>query len=142
MELVISDNTVHKIMGPDPIPTLDIELSEIQNELQAKMVDEIICAMCNQFPYSPLECRRCNKLFCKHCQLQLSAGKQGVHNEDDFADPELNKLSDEKLQTMSVSERKAYAAQMYDRQKAYKARGPQGHYDVCCPNCQERGDFM
>jgi hypothetical protein len=54
-------------MGPDPIPTLDIELSEIQNELQAKMVDEIICAMCNQFPYSPLECRRCNKLFCKHC---------------------------------------------------------------------------
>jgi hypothetical protein len=29
MELVISDNTVHKIMGPDPIPTLDIEFSEI-----------------------------------------------------------------------------------------------------------------
>jgi len=67
MELVISDNTVRKIMGPDPIPTLDIEVSEIQNELQAKMVDEIICVMCNQFPYSPLECRRCNKLFCKHC---------------------------------------------------------------------------
>ena len=67
MELVISDNKVHKIMVTDPIPTLDIELSEIQNELQAKMVDEIICAMCNQFPYSPLECRRCNKLFCKHC---------------------------------------------------------------------------
>lgn len=33
MELVISDNTVHKIMGPDPIPTLDIEYSEITNEL-------------------------------------------------------------------------------------------------------------
>jgi hypothetical protein len=47
--------------------------------------------------------------------LQLNAGRQGVHNEDDFADPELNKLSDEKLQTLSVSERKAYAAQMYDR---------------------------
>lgn len=47
MELVISDKTVEKIMGPEPIPTLDIELGEIQNELQSKMVDEIICAMCN-----------------------------------------------------------------------------------------------
>ena len=43
---------------------------------------------------------------------------------------------------MSPSERKIYAAQMFDRQKALKARGLQGHYDVCCPNCQERGDFM
>lgn len=46
MELVISDETVEKIMGPEPIPQLDIEMSEIQNELQRKMVEEITCVMC------------------------------------------------------------------------------------------------
>ena len=40
-ELLISDKTVQMIMGPDPIPSLDIEMSEIQNELQRKMVEEI-----------------------------------------------------------------------------------------------------
>ena len=41
LELLISDKTVEKIMGPEPIPTLDIEMNEIQNELQKKMVEEI-----------------------------------------------------------------------------------------------------
>ena len=57
------------------------------------MIEEITCVMCQQFPYSPLECKRCNKLFCKHCQLELNKASNGVasgrtsHNEDDFADP-------------------------------------------------------
>ena len=29
LELLISDKTVEKIMGPEPIPTLDIEMNEI-----------------------------------------------------------------------------------------------------------------
>ena len=69
--MVISDETVNRIMGPEPIPQLDIEMPEIQNELQHKMAEEIFCVMCGNFPYQPLECRNCNKLFCKHCQLQL-----------------------------------------------------------------------
>jgi len=28
-------------MGPEPIPSLDIEVDEIQNELQRKMAEEI-----------------------------------------------------------------------------------------------------
>ena len=32
-DMLISDRTVERIMGPEPIPTLDIEMSEIQNEL-------------------------------------------------------------------------------------------------------------
>jgi len=57
MELVISDETVEKIMGPEPIPQLDIEMPEIQNELQRKMVEEITCVMCSNFPYKPVECK-------------------------------------------------------------------------------------
>ena len=32
-DLALSDETVVKIMGPEPIPTLDIEFEAIQNEL-------------------------------------------------------------------------------------------------------------
>lgn len=32
-DLVLPDRTVDKIMGPDPIPSIDIEYDEIQNEL-------------------------------------------------------------------------------------------------------------
>ena len=52
-ELFISDKTVEKIMGPEPIPTLDIELALIENNLQRKMVEEVNCAMCMNFPYQP-----------------------------------------------------------------------------------------
>ena len=69
LDLIVSDKTVDKMMGPEPIPSLDIEMSEIQNELQRKMVEEIQCVVCFQFPYKPLECKKCNKLFCKYCQL-------------------------------------------------------------------------
>jgi len=31
------------------------------------MAEEITCIMCGLFPYQPLECRSCNKLFCKYC---------------------------------------------------------------------------
>ena len=68
LALLISDKTVEKIMGPEPIPTLDIEMPMIANELQRKMVEEIQCVMCLNFPFSPMECKKCNKLFCKHCQ--------------------------------------------------------------------------
>ena len=65
--MLISDATVERIMGPEPLLTLDIEMNEIQNELQKKMVEEITCVMCGQFPHDPLECKNCNKLFCKNC---------------------------------------------------------------------------
>ena len=51
-------------------------MSEIQNELQRKMVEEIQCVVCSQFPYKPKECNKCNKLFCKYCQLQLASEAQ------------------------------------------------------------------
>ena len=54
-------------MGPEPVPSLDIELPMIANELQRKMVEEIQCVMCLNFPFSPAECKKCNKLFCRHC---------------------------------------------------------------------------
>jgi hypothetical protein len=41
LDLVIQDTTVNRMMGPEPIPSLGIEMSEIQNELQKKMVEEI-----------------------------------------------------------------------------------------------------
>ena len=83
-------------MGPEPIPTLDIEMPLIANELQRKMVEEIQCVMCGNFPFDPMECIKCNKLFCKHCQEQLS-GAEGKHNEDDFADPDAHMPSKERL---------------------------------------------
>lgn len=77
-------------MGPEPIPSLDIEMPMIMNELQRKMVEEIQCVMCLNFPYMPMECRKCNKLFCKYCQMQL---KQSQHEssyfEDLLSDPEV-----------------------------------------------------
>jgi hypothetical protein len=45
-ELILSENTVQDLMGPEPVPSLDIEMDEIQNELQRKMVEEIICVGC------------------------------------------------------------------------------------------------
>ena len=81
-DLIISDRTVEKIMGPDPIPQLDIEIDQIQNELQRKMVEEITCVMCQQFPYSPKQCRKCDKLFCKHCQIELQRGNGAAQNSE------------------------------------------------------------
>ena len=72
--LVLSEAQVQDLMGPEPVPSLDIEMDEIQNELQRKMVEEIICVVCGQFPYKPMQCRDCHKLFCKYCQMQLGQG--------------------------------------------------------------------
>lgn len=46
LDLTIAERTVEKIMGPEPVPSLDIEMDEIQNELQRKMVEEIQCVIC------------------------------------------------------------------------------------------------
>jgi hypothetical protein len=46
-ELVIPEKIVDKIMGPEPVPSIDIEMNEIQNELQRKLVEEVLCVMCN-----------------------------------------------------------------------------------------------
>jgi hypothetical protein len=46
MNLILADRTVEKIMGPEPVPSLDIQMDEIQNELQRKMVEEIQCVVC------------------------------------------------------------------------------------------------
>ena len=80
-DLIASDKTVERLMGPEPIPSLDIQMDEIQNELQRKMVEEIQCVMCFQFPFKPLECKSCNKLFCKYCQLQLKKGMGAEMNQ-------------------------------------------------------------
>ena len=56
-------------MGPDPIPQIDIEEDEIQNELQRKLVEEIKCVMCGAFPYMPLEDKNTHKIYCKYCQI-------------------------------------------------------------------------
>lgn len=56
-------------MGPEPIPQLDIDHEEIQNELQLKLVEEASCVMCDNFPFEPMECKNCNRFFCKYCQL-------------------------------------------------------------------------
>lgn len=113
MELVISDATVEKIMGGEPIPSLDIEMPEIQNELQRKMAEEIQCVMCLNFPYSPLECKSCNKLFCKYCQLQLH--QNTGHSVVDVFDQDqiLSHVPEDKLMKMSPQERKLYAQQVY-----------------------------
>lgn len=78
-DLLVDDKTVDRIMGPDPIPVIDIEYSEIQNELQKKLVEEIQCYSCSQFPFMPLECKNCYKIFCQNCQIQMSkaGGGQG-----------------------------------------------------------------
>ena len=70
--MYIDDKTVEELMGPDPIPTLDIEMSEITNELQIKIIEEIRCIKCQKFPYSPKECRNCNKIICKKCQKETN----------------------------------------------------------------------
>ena len=33
LDLFISDKTVEKVMGPEPVPSLDIQMDDIQNEL-------------------------------------------------------------------------------------------------------------
>ena len=89
LDLVSADKTVEKYMGPEPIPTLDIEMEAIQNELQRKMVEEIQCVVCKQFPFKPLECKSCNKLFCKYCQIHLQKGgnpKSFVQTHQQFVD--------------------------------------------------------
>jgi hypothetical protein len=62
--LVLPERIVDQLMGPEPVPQIDIEEDEIQNELQKKLVEEIKCVMCNNFPYMPLECKSCHKIFC------------------------------------------------------------------------------
>ena len=96
--------------------------------------------MCYQFPYEPLECKKCNKLFCKYCQLQL---QQGVPAQQEDLPP-IERLSEDRLAQMSPRQRKEYAAAQYARQQQqFKMKqGMTPGYDVCCPNCQARGDFM
>jgi len=64
------------------------------------------------------------------------------HNEDEFADPEFHKLSEERLSQMSPYDRKSYNSKMANLQNKARGMGTTPGYDVCCPNCQERGDFM
>ena len=59
------------ILRPEAISKPDLAVHDNQNDLKEKLAEEITCVMCGNFPYSPMECRRCNKLFCKNCQLEL-----------------------------------------------------------------------
>ena len=91
------------------------------------MVDEITCIVCKQFPFKPLECRSCNKLFCQYCQIHLRKGgsaKSFINTHQQFVDRHGNVIdqprSSSKLATEMVTP----------------------EYDICCPNCQATGDFM
>lgn len=68
-DLILCDKTVELIMGEDPVPSLDIEMDAIQDKLQRKMVEELECIVCSQFPFKAKECFNCKKLFCKFCQI-------------------------------------------------------------------------
>ena len=46
MDLVLCKKTAEKLLGPEPIPSLDIDMDEIKNELQKKLAEEIQCAVC------------------------------------------------------------------------------------------------
>ena len=87
-------------------------------------MEEIQCVVCFQFPYKPLECKKCNKLFCKYCQLQLQHGVI-----DESSGPELRDKRDGGLVSAGRDGRGRESRQLF--------RGPgQGpDFDVCCPNC-------
>lgn len=144
LDLTIAERTVEKMMGPEPVPSLDIEMDEIQNELQRKMVEEIMCIICQQFPYKPLECKYCNKLFCKYCQLQLG---QGQTSPEDFESPQevnfanIGKKVDNKLMSAGRDGRSNSKSPRMQR-GAGQQPGVTPDFDVCCPNCQARGDFL
>jgi hypothetical protein len=54
--LFITSITTSEIMGPAPIPSLMIEIDEIDDKFQKMMVEEIKCVVCGEFPHKPLEC--------------------------------------------------------------------------------------
>ena len=118
-ELMISDKTVQKIMGPQPIPHLEIEVDEIQNELQIKLVEEVSCISCHSFPFDPMECRSCNGIFCKYCQVHLFSNPRSANPGDssdnyEFSDPEVQ----HRLANMSsIDQRKAYIEQLSGTKK-------------------------
>ena len=126
LDLVSADKTVEKYMGPEPVPTLDIEMEAIQNELQRKMVEEIQCVVCKQFPFKPLECKSCNKLFCKYCQIHLQKGenpKSFVQTHQQFVDRNGNIINESQSDLNTRSGGKAKGDFMTPE------------FDVCCPNC-------
>ena len=41
IDLIQTNASVERILGNDPVPSLDVQIDEIQNELQRKMVEEI-----------------------------------------------------------------------------------------------------
>lgn len=110
-------------MGPEPIPQLDIELSAIQNDLQRKMVEEIRCFMCNNYPYGPKECKKCSKLFCKFCQLQLEPVGELMTSDLQV-----------KIAKMSVEEREEF-------QQNLRKQGQTPGFIIHCPNCNTP-DFL
>ena len=117
MNLLLTNNHVDQILGPDPIPSLDVQTDEIQNELQRKMVEEIQCVVCYQFPFKPLECKKCCKLFCKYCQLQIKKEAENAEIE--------------------------YQAEMrLAQQNSQKKQQPPPSFEPCCPNCNTQGDFL
>ena len=93
------------------------------------MVEEIQCVVCFQFPYKPLECRKCNKLFCKYCQLQL-----GQLVTDDSS---IMETAGGMGGLMGRMEKKLVGA---GRDQDYGIK-PNGE-NQCCPNCGEGDDFM
>ena len=119
MGLIMTDPHVDQVLGPDPIPSLDIQMDEIQNELQRKMVEEIQCVVCFQFPFKPMECRKCCKLFCKYCQLQIK--KEAETQEMEYkAEMRLGQQNNPQKQTQQMTP----------------------SFEPCCPNCNTQGEFL
>lgn len=139
-DLVIPDKTVDKIMGPDPVPQIGIEMEEIQNDLQIKLVQEIACVMCNTFPYMPLECRHCHKILCQYCQIQIH--KNPLQAQEDI---DIDRMGGDKLAGSPTARRAQAMRMMANNQQQRRSHSPRnivaGH-EIGCPSCKVKGDFL
>jgi hypothetical protein len=98
------------------------------------MVEEIQCVVCGQFPYKALECKSCNKLFCKYCQIQLNKGQNLLSNTTIHDDR--GNLVDPRLQEYASAGRDGRGRDGSKFQSAnMKKIGITPDFDVCCPNC-------
>lgn len=107
------------------------------------MVEEIQCVVCGQFPYKALECRSCNKLFCKYCQLQIGAGKNPLVSTTTLYDND-GQLVDPRLQEFASAGRdgRGFSVKGSNKMKGSKDMPFPSDLHLYCPNCQEGGDFL
>lgn len=128
-DLILCDKAAELIIGEDPVPSLDIEMDAIEDKLQRKMVEELQCIVCSQFPFKAKECYSCKKLFCKFCQIQLLEGNT-------------LKIKAPSVDDSKVIQKKANSYQDKEGSLLDIGKGSTPEFDICCPNCQQKGDFL